>query len=901
MPFELLTGPPNSGKRKYLSDKISESIKKKNEPEKLLVLTNTVSSADYFNKKIRKELNSYSCIWSESISSFCKKILREYYFWTELKPGFKVISDFEKRLLIRNIFKRGLRLKFFKPVKSREGLIREISNFIDTAKRNPDWEKHIKKTPKYEDLYLIMKLYQQTLIKFNYIDFVDLTIYGKKLLDNKNILNFKALYVYEAEDMDIITAELLMAILRTVDEAVISISPESCIYPFRGARPEDIKNILINNFKFSETVFTVKKNNRNELFIESASQDEEAEYIALSIARRIKNGVHPKDIAIVSRSIGEDISIFTDALKRKGVNYIIVGGVGFFKNPVIIQFISLLKCIRQKESTEDTHLYRTLKILNILSEDELDGLRQLAVLYGSPLASVFNEKMEKESIKFWEIINKFSKNGQKDSIAKFIYRLMEKTGILKKMSKDKTLAEIYGYFYRIISDFSRHYLKFHKSKLYFEEFMDNLFDIMSGFGKELDIAIIPDTEEVKIMTVHQIKGKIFKTVYLIDMNEDNFPRSFSENPLLTSSEYKKLGIKPVPDVSEQHSFEKKLFEIARTRAESEIIYCWYNTASDGSHQAVSSFIKDKKLKSLLRDISNTVIDEKDVYIKLIEMKINNFHNILPPNLREKLKSINEIIKFDKNELTDVVKTNLPEVFSYTIIKNFIKCPEYFFLTNVLKLKNPQTIYANIGIAVHGILQKLYSDSEGIEHIESIIKEECRKMKTGSRFERRNSYRIIYDIIFKYLPVFEAEKVKVISTEENFECNFKGIKLRGRFDRVDRDGMSAPNGKNLIVVDYKTAKKVSGERGLLGALARGEDFQIPIYYWASNCDFFCVVRLRESADKMKVLIDFKSKKVLDAINKAEEMFQDVVGNIKKGIFTKEPKACRECYFSRICDI
>ena len=259
--FELLTGPPNSGKRKYLKHKISKFIAEGNDPERLLVLTNSVSSAEYFKNIITDQLNSYSHIWCESISSFCKKILREYYFWTELKPGFKVISDFEKRLLIRNILKskRDIKLKFFKPQSSKEGLIREISNFTDMAKRNPAWQSYIKKISKYEDLHLIMKLYQQALVKFNYVDFVDLTIHTKKLLNSRNLLNFKALYVYEAEDMDVLTAELLAAILKGVDEAVISIDPDSCIYPFRGARPDYIRNILLNKFNFSEKVCTAEK------------------------------------------------------------------------------------------------------------------------------------------------------------------------------------------------------------------------------------------------------------------------------------------------------------------------------------------------------------------------------------------------------------------------------------------------------------------------------------------------------------------------------------------------------------------------------------------------------------------------------------------------------------------
>jgi superfamily I DNA/RNA helicase len=909
MGYELVTGPPASGKKTYLTAKIRESLKN-NKPEDLLVLTNSGSSARFFRDCIIENIDSYTELWSETVSSFCKKILREYYFLAGIKPAFKVITDFEKRLIVRNILK-STRLKFLSNSGSGEGLIREISNFIDIARKNPGWEKNIKNEAKYQDLRMLLGNYQNTLRKFNYLDFVDLAVFTRKLLkkENPGIINppllppfskggrggFKAFFVYEAEDMDPVMGDIIIEILSLVGQGIVSIEPSIGIYDFRGSLPYEMKEKLIKNFNFQIKEFKQEKTENKEFFLESQTRDEQARYAASHIASKIRSGTNPRDIAVISRSTGENLWVFTEALKHKGINHVLVGGIGFFRNPGIIELLSFLSCIHKKQDSDDTHVYRAIKILGILSENELDILRRKSFISGKPLKAVFGQ--DKRSKEFWNKIKEISAQARQVPADRFIYGLMEKYGFLKNSVFNESSAPVYSYFYDIVRNFSEHSRKSRAAPLKFDEFMENIFQVMSGYGKELDIPYMPDREAVRIMTVQRAKGELFKTVYIVDMTEDNFPRPFFENPLVSSHDFRALNLRPVPGVTQQYEFETRLFEVASTRATEETIYCWHKTEEDGSTVEISSFIKDKRAQSIKEEIMNCVVDENDLFLNLAEkFSKKDRQEIIKrinPRLSEKMRSIDNIIEFDEKSLKDKVAC-APEVFSYTILEDFRECPQYFFLRHILKLKEPSTTAMMLGIAVHRILQNMHSANiTEPQRVRKLIDEVWKQMDFGSGFEARNLYIIACTMISEYLKSLDDFEVE--STEENFRVNYKGAEFTGRFDRVDRLG------RDERLVDYKTSKRIPGTAGLLSSVERGDNFQIPLYRLARACRYFAIYRMREKHDKMLVAIDFEDRKAEKALSKAEHEIFAAIDEIRKGVFISGKNSkCRNCYFERICN-
>jgi len=906
MAFELLTGPSAFKRKEYISGKIREILLSGTKPEEILIISNTRKSADGFKDVIIENSGSFGQIWTESVTTFCKKVLREYYFYTGLRPGFRVISDFEKRLLIKNIIESDIKLEYFKRSRSGEGLIKEAANFTDTAKRSPGWEKNInisgvpaETNLKYRDLQEIIKRYEKAKEKFNYLDFVDLTIHTRELIRKKpQIFSFNYVFIYEAEDMDTITSEIVIEILKNTENAVVSLDAETGIYQFRGAMPDNFKENLTNNFKFRERFFDIEKSKIKEYFLAAETRDEEADYIAHDISLRIKNGVRPEEIAIISRSVGDNVNILTDALRRKGVNYVVSGGIGFFRQREINEILSLLTCINEMEKTDDIHFYRTLKITGCISDDEVDILRKDALIRGHSLQTVFSENMSEKSREFWDKMKELKEISGEETVQHFIFRIMNDFGFLKKAAEDEFTARLYSYFYMVVKDFSEHYLRLKNEILYFSKFMDNLYDLLSGFGKDMDIPFVSDLEAVKILTVQQAKSEKFKIAYLADMTEENFPRPYFENPLLSAEDYRALGLKPVPGVIEQYEFEKKLFEVARTRAE-EIIYSYFETETDGSPVEISSFINGFNIVPIKDKIKAAVIDEKDFFVNLVELvplkEIEEYTERLEGSLKEKAKLILKAVNFEEQMLCDRVSKGIPASFSYTSISSFTECPEYFFLRHILKLNEPDTMHKMLGTAVHKILHKVHADDVTCEkEVSALVQEIWGELEFSSEFESRNLLILVNNILAEYFNLIENSDFEVLATEEDFNISLNGIQITGRYDRIDNY-----NGFERVV-DYKTGKRVSAERGLLNEVKKGKNFQIPIYKWARDCDLFTVYRLRFPSEKMEVNIDFRDDKAGKILAEAEELLVNTVNEIKKGIYLPgESGRCRNCYFKRIC--
>jgi len=909
MGYRLLSGLPSSGKKLYIIQKIKEQLASSQNKNNVLVLTNTRRMADDIYREVRKDLGSFSEIWIESISSFCKKIVRENYFLLSIRPGFRVISDFEKRLIVRNLLKRrDIKFSYFKTSRIREGLIREISNIIDILKRNPGWDRNISRLKgqagdKLNDIKKIIDIYNNSLKKFNFVDFVDLTLMAIRLLEeNSDLIDFKYIAVYETEDMDRLAGTIIELLLRNADDALISLDEELCIYQFRGAVPGVIKENLINKFNFKEVHLVSRQENISSCyFIETETREEQAECIAKHIAMELKSGVRPGDIALISRSVGDDLWIYTEALKRRGINYILVGGIGFFRQPEIIRFMALLDFIHRQYDSQENNILRSIEILGIMDSDRINIIRHKALISGQKFLNVLENDEPDKWAELKETLSKLGSSSSEKRIDIFMYDLMMETGLLKTASNDLFTAGLYSYFFEIVNDFREHYSNLLKRPLGFSEFMENLYDLLSGFGKDMDIPYISDQEAVRIMTVQQIKGSVLKNTYIVDMTESNFPRPYFENPILSNEEYFVLGIEPVPGPIQQYESEKRLFTVASTRATDKCIYCWYNSDESGLPVYSSIFLKDIQGKHITGDIKKSIIDSTDLFINIFEnldpVQRRSIADTIPQSKRSEYRLLERVVVFNPENIYDAVKEGMPDVFSYTSLEAFRNCPENFFIKYVLGLKEPQSPYQILGLAVHRILQELYRNGNpGLQKYMKIVKQVWNDLEFYSNFEARNMYVITVRLIENYLRNTDSSGFSVEFTEKDFRFNYQGIPLAGRFDRIDvfDDGSTR-------VVDYKTGKTVKMGKGLLSDVSKGENFQIPIYRWASGSRYFSIYWLRKDTEKIEARIDFTEEAAAEALSRAEEHIKNTVDKIGAGVFIPNGKNCRNCYYRRICTL
>ncbi len=910
MAVELLDGPPSSGKKKYLKSLLSGALKEFSS-EEVLLLSNSSSAAGEFKERARESIESYGELWIETVFSFAKKILRENYSAASLRPGFRIISDFEKRLIVRNILKNSGEINTVKG--AGEGLVRDVADFLDIAKRNPGWKENIKNFSgasglKYRDLALIEKKYAIILKKFNFLDFVDITLHTARLLEEQeDLIKFKKVLIYEGEDMDGVTARIAVVLIKNSLSSAVSINPDSSVYRFRGARPLHFKKSLEENFEIKVKNFSSLNKFASEFFLSAYSRDEEAKGIASHIAEKIKLGVNPSEICIITRSSGTGMEIFSEALRNKGINYVISGGIGFFRQREIIELLSLLRCLLEGDNAPELDIYRSVLLCNAAGADQLDYVRARQQVNRRSFMEVFSSEFPEEKKSYSEKISSFSEEFKDADAYTFIYRVMEREGFFKRAVTEEESAPLYSYFMRIVEEFSTHYGKFHGRAPFFREFMESLYDLLKGFGKDMDIPYISDREAVKIMTVQQSKGERFKVAYIADLNDEEFPRPYRENPLLSSRDRSNLSLKPVPGVPEQYEFEKRLFNIARTRSDTTV-YCWYEHQDGGAPADISPFLRDMVPDEEKMIKSNRIVDIHDFLVaaaqlipikEIEELSLNSGDS----ELKEKVIFLKNILEYDPSSLRDRVTDGIPEIFSYTALKSFSSCPRSFFYRRILNIKEPPSINQFLGIAAHKALEKIYSDRIfSFEKAQKVLMQLWSDTGFYSSFESRNFYRILKKMVKEYYQCIKKEKdisAEKVYTEKSFKFHFRGKAFTGRFDRLE-----SLKGGAERVVDYKTGSRVPAVRGQLNAVKRGDDFQIPIYRLARKPALFTIYRLREKAEKMRVDIDFSMESTRKSIRAGEELLLENISRIEEGIFKDGPEAkskCRRCYFSGICDI
>ena len=99
------------------------------------------------------------------------------------------------------------------------------------------------------EFYEVLKQYQETLIKNNCMDFTDILLNCKALLDDNTVLEkiqnkFKYILVDEYQDTNNIQYQIVTKLAKKYKNLCVVGDEDQSIYAFRGA---DINNIL--NFK----------------------------------------------------------------------------------------------------------------------------------------------------------------------------------------------------------------------------------------------------------------------------------------------------------------------------------------------------------------------------------------------------------------------------------------------------------------------------------------------------------------------------------------------------------------------------------------------------------------------------------------------------------------------------
>ncbi|WP_446899542.1 ATP-dependent helicase [Clostridium sp. LBM24168] len=579
----VVCAPPGSGKTTVIINRICNLVENKGiDPYNIMVITFTKSAAANMKYRYLKiSSNKNKIPFFGTFHSFFYKILSN--------NGNKINIIEEKKA--HKLISSTLHL-YMDQVDSEK--VKQVLNDISCLK-NENYNMHnfISKVDKsvFKHCFNVYERYKSK----NYLmDFDDLQFKTRKLfLENRYVLYrcrniFKYILIDEFQDSDKMQIELLKLI--SCGNSIFAVGDEDqCIYGFRGSNPECMVNFdkyfnegkklfLNTNYRSVENIVNISKilisNNkkRNDKIIKSCRRkygnisfmtfqkvSEESDYISTIIR---KNKYRYEDIAVVYRTNVESRSIIDSFLKYdlkfKFLNEI----YNFFEHFVCRDIIAYLK----------------------LSIDEYDRKSFIRII-NRPYRFIGRINVEKvrsncERENCFDLLKNI--NGISISQMKSIWKLKRKVDKLNKMPLQKTVDFIMyniGYMeylkkYCIKIDEDISTLKCIVEE--FKEALKNFYSInellkyVEKFSDSVNKSF-PSNDGVVLSTIHGVKGMEFKTVFIVNCNEEIIPH-----------------VNSIPYNIEE---ERRLFYVGITRAIDNLYLCSVETFR-GKPKKVSRFIDE---------------------------------------------------------------------------------------------------------------------------------------------------------------------------------------------------------------------------------------------------------------------------------------------------------------------
>jgi DNA helicase-2/ATP-dependent DNA helicase PcrA len=416
--------------------------------------------------------------------------------------------------------------------------------------------------------------YQKALKDYNAVDFDDLLFLTVQLLrEHPAVLEYyqerwKYLLIDEYQDTNQTQYTLVKYLVEKSNNLFVVGDPDQSIYSWRGANIKNILNFqtdypgaqlvrLEQNYRSRSNIL----NAANALILNNESRYEknlwsdlgegekiclymaedelaEAEFVSQQIMQhKNKLNVPLSQIAVFYRTNFQS-RVFEDALLRKKIPYVIVGGVSFYQRREIKDILAFLRLIHS--GSDFVAFVRTINMPKRgLGETTLEKIRLAAEEAGLsviPFCEALVEGHIKTSFKptakqlaglkdYIQIFQELRTLSVQFSLSKLVEETIRRTGYLDWLkATDKETYE----------DRKANLDELEAKADEWEKLTET--PSLSGFLEELSLKSTLDEaveghERICLMTIHNSKGLEFQTAFLVGMEEDLFPHANSrESP-----------------------------------------------------------------------------------------------------------------------------------------------------------------------------------------------------------------------------------------------------------------------------------------------------------------------------------------------------------------------------------
>ena len=605
-PLMIVAGA-GSGKTKVLTTRIAHLMANGVDAFNILALTFTNKAAKEMKERIEKILgnNEARNLYIGTFHSVFARILRSEAHRLGYPSNFTIYDTDDAKSVVKTVINEmHLDDKVYKPntiynriSAAKNALITPDEYANDYYLQQEDMRSNRPATAQIFDAYV------KRCFKNGAMDFDDLLLKFYELLKNfpeslsKYQHKFRYILIDEYQDTNPAQYEIIK-LLGAMHENVCVVGDDAqSIYSFRGATIQnilqfqkdydDVKVVkLEQNYRSTQNILGVANqvisNNKGQiekkLFTENAvgekiklvrtmTDNDEGKFVADTIQeQKLRNHYSNKDLAILYRTNAQSRA-FEESLRRMGIPYIIYGGISFYQRKEIKDLVAYLRLLVNPKDEESLK-----RIINYpargIGKTTVDKAILLANENNVPMWDIlenasshgFRAGTLQAIEEFVIMIKSFTSMLQKQNAYEVAFHVGKQTNIVKELFNDKSAEGVQRY--ENIQELLNSIKEWTESPSNEDGEVGD-----KGLGAYLQqITLLtdadqkdPDSDTVKLMTIHAAKGLEFSCVFAAGLEEMLFPNAMSIN------------------TREELEEERRLFYVVITRAKQRLWISYANT------------------------------------------------------------------------------------------------------------------------------------------------------------------------------------------------------------------------------------------------------------------------------------------------------------------------------------
>jgi DNA helicase-2/ATP-dependent DNA helicase PcrA len=607
---------------------------------------------------------------------------------------------------------------------------------------------------------------------------------------------------------------------------------------------------------------------------------DEADAAAERIGASLRAGRSAGDHAILVRT-NRDAEPILRALNMARVPWRFSGTAGLYHQPEVRLLVSFLRAVNDPADSVSCYDLATSEIFGLDARDVTVALNA-ATRRRAPLEQALREAVERGNGPFagraMETVGRLLASldqhramSTERGSGELLYHFVTSSGWLGRLAREardageERIANV-ARFFEIVR---RQAGLLRDDRL---PFLVAQLDTLMEAGDDPSTADVePDSgEAVHVLTYHKAKGLEFPIVHMVGLVDDRFPTRSRGDLLPLPGE---LVREPMPEGDHHVAEERRLFYVGMTRAREELHLSWARDYGNRTARRISQYVMEA-----LDMPPATPIEV--VRASTVE-RLSRHQRGAAPARTAGAPSLGD------RQLT----------LSYGQISDYLDCPTRYRYAHVIRIPTPASHQMAYGRALHAAVQayhrqQLAGRAMTLEQLLAELDANWESVGFLTRQHEEARLAAAREALKGFWAEQQREPARPIAVEQDFSVLLGRDRVRGRYDRVDRE----PDGR-VVITDYKSSDV--RDPATAGRRSR-ESLQLSIYALAYESQH---ARLPDelALHFLESGIVGRSAPSPKRLAKAAEQVMTVSDGVRAGDFPANPSPmrCGFCPFREIC--